>query len=222
MPIKSPSKISIQVVSDVVCPFCLIGGARLDQALAALPEVDAEVHYLPFQLDPTTPKEGRDLRAHLKAKYGSDPTPMFARVEAMARASGIALDFTKVCRSVNTLRAQTFLRLADDGHQPALAKALFEAYFLDGSDINDDNVLVAIAINHGFSEARAHEVLSDEAAHKETLADASALAKQGISGVPFFIFSRVGSDEPGHAISGAQPVEVLAQAIRAVAGSTAE
>jgi predicted DsbA family dithiol-disulfide isomerase len=222
MPLKSPSKISIQVVSDVVCPFCLIGGARLDQALAALPEVDAEVHYLPFQLDPTTPKEGRDLRAHLKAKYGSDPTPMFARVEAMARESGIALDFTKVRRSVNTLHAQTFLRLAEDTHQRALAKALFEAYFFEGADINDDNVLVAIAINHGFSEAKARELLSDEAAHQETLADASALAKQGISGVPFFIFSRVGSDEPGHAISGAQPVAVLTQAIRAIAGSAAE
>jgi predicted DsbA family dithiol-disulfide isomerase len=218
---KPAITVNVQVVSDVVCPFCLIGGARLDEALAALPEVATEVRYLPFQLDPSTPKEGRDLRAHLKAKYGNDPTPMFARVEAMARESGLPLDFSKVRRSVNTLHAQTLLRLADDANQRSLAKALFEAYFFEGADINDDNVLVAIALNHGFSEALVREILADEGAHRETADAATALARQGISGVPFFIFSRVGSEEPGYAVSGAQPVAALTQALQAVAGLTA-
>src|SRR5690606_9229704 len=123
-------KLSIQVVSDVVCPWCLIGVRRLDLALEAFPDVEAEVRFLPFLLDPSTPEKGEDLRERLKRKYGLEPEAMFSRVEAAARESGLPLDFEKVTRSVATTRAHTLIRHAlERGTQGALKRAILSAYF---------------------------------------------------------------------------------------------
>ena len=94
------SRLRVEVVSDVVCPWCLIGTRRLELALAAAGVADADVEFRPFLLDPATPPEGEDLRGRLRRKYGN-PEPMFARVEAAARQSGIELDFAKVRRAVS-------------------------------------------------------------------------------------------------------------------------
>lgn len=205
--------LSIDVVSDVVCPWCFIGDRRLAQALAARPDVAATITYHPFLLDPTTPDAGGDLREHLRRKYGADPDAMFGRVESAARGSGIPLDFSKVRRFASTVRAHTLIRLAAvKGTQHALARALFAAYFLDGRDIGDADTLAAIAEAHGFTRDEALAVMRDPGALDETRAEARAAAAQGISGVPFFVFA------DKFALSGAQPVEVFLQAIdRAVA-----
>lgn len=203
----------IDVVSDVVCPWCLLGKRRLERALAARPDVEATVVYHPFQLDPSTPAEGTDLREHLRRKYG-DPEPMFRRVEAVAREDGIALDFSKVRRSVNTLRAHTLARHAlARGTQLAVVDALFLAYFLEGRDVGALDTLVAIGEANGFTRAEVERICESPEELAATRREAAELARQGVSGVPFTI---VGEKV---AISGAQPVAAFEQAIaRALAG----
>lgn len=209
------STLTIDFVSDVICPWCFIGFTRLEQALAQAGEDAAEVTLRPFLLDPSTPPEGADLRERLQKKLGGDPEKIFERVEAAARESGIALDFAKVRRTPNTLKAHALIGAAGPkGTQRALARALFTAYFLEGRDLSDDAVLADIAVSNGFDAAEAAAVLSDAQALEETRAVAAELSAQGISGVPFTIF------DGKLAVSGAQPVEVFRQAIaRARAGA---
>ncbi len=207
-------QLDIDIVSDVICPWCFIGSRRLEQALAPPPEgVEVGVTYRPFLLDPSTPKEGADLRERLRAKYGADPEKMFASVEAAARSSGIPLDFSKVRRTPSTIAAHTLLRHAiDKGTQAALARALFEGYFLEGRDIGDADVLAAIAGAHGFEADEAIRIVRDEGELATTREEAGEAAANGVRGVPFFVLGgRL-------AVSGAQSVEVLRDAIgRAVA-----
>ncbi|CAN5730341.1 DsbA family oxidoreductase [soil metagenome] len=200
--------LSIAIVSDVVCPWCLIGTSRLEKALESFPDLEVEITYLPFLLDPSTPPEGADLRERLRKKYGGDPEAMFGRVEAAARKNGVMLDFAKVRRSANTIKAHTLLRHAlEKGTQRAFAKALFGAYFLEGRDIGEDDVLASVASGHGFTAAEVKAILDDPAELKATRDEASAMSQQGIDGVPFFILGEK------LALPGAQPVEVFRQAI---------
>jgi predicted DsbA family dithiol-disulfide isomerase len=202
------SALTIDFVSDVICPWCFIGFTRLEQALAQAGEGAAEITLRPFQLDPTTPPEGADLRERLAKKYGVDPEKMFGRVEAAARESGIALDFTKVRRTPNTLKPHVLIGAAKDkGTQRALARAMFAAYFLEGRDLSDDAVLVELAVAHGFTAEEATAVLADPQVLAQTRVEAAELADQGIGGVPFTIF------EGKLAVSGAQPVESFRSAI---------
>jgi len=145
-------KLKIDLFTDTVCPWCLIGSARLDQAIARLPgdvEVDVENH--PFYLDPTTPAEGVVVADMLREKYGREPREMWARVEGEARASGIDLDLSRQPRSYPTAKGHTLVRLARvKGTQHALANAIAAAYFLDHLQINDDTVLAGIAGRFGY------------------------------------------------------------------------
>ncbi|UJR85486.1 DsbA family oxidoreductase [Sandaracinus amylolyticus] len=201
-------ELSIDVVSDVVCPWCLIGVRRLELALESFPDLRADVRFHPFLLDPTTPDEGVDLRERLRAKYGVAPERMFERVESAARESGIPLDFTKVTRSVATTRAHTLLRhAAPKGTQRALKKALLDAYFLEGRDVGSVDELVALASAHGFDPDEARALLRDDAELRRTRDEAAAVASQGISGVPFFVFGE------RLAFSGAQSVDTVKQVI---------
>jgi len=202
--------LDIDLISDVVCPWCLIGTRHLDLALAELPDVEATVRFRPFLLDPGTPPEGVDLRERLKKKYGGDPDAMFGRVEGAARAAGIPLDFSKIRRSVNTVRAHTLLRAALDGGAKAqgeLARALFDAYFLEGRDIGQVDVLASLAAAHGLDEATARHVVTDDVQLAQTRKEATEAAAQGITGVPFFIL------DGRLALSGAQPPATLRAAI---------
>ena len=200
--------LTIDVVADVVCPWCFIGKRRLDAALAGLPDVAATVRHVPFLLDPSTPEGGVDLRERLRAKYRADPEGMFPRVEAEARASGIPLDFARVRRTFPTLAAHTLLRhAAARGTQPALLEALYAGYFLEGSDLGDVAVLAALAGGHGFTPEEVARIVADEDERAVTRAEASAVAAQGVTGVPFFLF------DDRIAASGAQPVTTIRGAI---------
>jgi predicted DsbA family dithiol-disulfide isomerase len=206
--------LAIDIVSDVICPWCFIGSRRLDQALASATHVPAEVTYRPFLLDPTIPPEGADLRQRLRAKYRADPEVMFSRVEQAARSSGIPLDFGRVSRTPSTIAAHTLLRHAiAKGTQRALAGALFEAYFLEGRDIGDADTLDRIAVSHGFDAGEAEGIVQDGQELALTRKDAAEAAAAGIRGVPFFVFGR------RLAVSGAQPVEVLRAAIERAASA---
>lgn len=206
--------LTIDVVSDVMCPWCYIGARRLADALAGMPDVQATVRHVPFLLDPSTPEGGVDLRARLQAKYRMDPAQMFAQVERAARESGIALDFSRVRRSFPTAAAHTLLRHAEaKGTQRALLDALYARYFLEGGDVGSPEALAEVASAHGFTRDEALRLATDPAELDATRREAAAVAAQGITGVPFFIF------DDRLAASGAQPVEVLRGAIeRALAG----
>lgn len=201
--------LKIDVFTDVVCPWCLVGSARLDQALAKLPDdVEVLVENHPFYLDPTVPPEGVDVGEMLREKYGRDPKEMWARVEGEAKKAGIDLDLSQQPRMFNTAKAHTITRLSKgNGNQHEVANAIADAYFLDHRQINDDNILADIAAQYGWDRGDALDAMNDanELAITEQLA--TSAAQQGIRGVPFFVFGEK------YALSGAQPDEVFAQAL---------
>lgn len=201
--------IKIDLFTDTVCPWCLVGSRRLDQAIARLPQeagIDIENH--PFYLDPSTPEEGHDVAAMLRERYGRDPREMWARVEGEARKSGIDLDLSRQPRSYPTAKGHTLVRLARDrGTQHALANAIAWAYFMDHRQINDDAVLADIAAEQGFTCEEALAILADPEAKRVTHDLAVAAARQGIRGVPFFVFDN------RFAVSGCQPYEVFDRAL---------
>lgn len=202
--------ISIDLFSDIVCPWCFIGSTRLEQALAGLAdEVTAEVCYHPFFLDPTVPAEGVSIPDMLRKKYGADLRQLWARAESAAHESGLALDLSHQPKMYPTTAPHTLLRHADaKGTQRALASALFRAYFQDAVNISDVSVLAGIAEQHGFTRDEATQLLSSPEELEMTREEAISAAQGGIRGVPFFIFGgRL-------AVSGAQSVSVLEAAIR--------
>lgn len=203
----------VDLVSDVICPWCLIGFRRLEQAIARSGRDDVDVELHPFLLDPGTPPEGADLRARLREKYRVDPESMFGRVEATARLSGIPLDFSRVHRTFQTAPAHTLLRHARArGTQRPFAHALFDAYFLEGRDLGDVAELATLAAAHGFDRDEARALASSAEELALTRADAEESAHAGVTGVPFFVF------DGKVAVSGAHPVEVLARALAGEAG----
>ena len=204
---------AVDLFTDVVCPWCLIGSARLDKAISNLPEgVTVTVNNHPFYLDPSVPAEGVVVADMLREKYGREPSEMWARVEGEAKKAGIDLDLSRQPRMYPTAKAHTLTRLAKPlGTQHALANAIAAAYFLEHRQINDDAVLADLAVAHGFDRNEALRVINDpeELAITEKLAlDA---ARQGITGVPFFILANK------YGLSGAQPQEVFDQALAQVA-----
>jgi predicted DsbA family dithiol-disulfide isomerase len=204
------ANITIDLFSDIVCPWCFIGSTRLEQALAQLAgEVEAEVCYHPFFLDPELPPAGVSLAEKLRLKYGVEPQQLWGRVEAAARESGIELDLSLQTMIYPTDGAHTLLRHAHaKGTQPALARALFHAYFQAARNIGNEAVLAEVASAHGFDQAEALELVSAPSELELTREEAIGAAQGGIRGVPFFIF------DGRLAVSGAQSVEVLKAAIR--------
>ena len=201
--------LKIDVFTDVVCPWCIVGSARLDNAIAALPDdVEVVVENHPFYLDASTPKEGVDVGEMLRSKYGKDPKEMWERVESEARKAGVELDLSKQPRMFPTAKAHTITRLAKPlGIQHELANAIANAYFLEHRQIYDDNVLADIAVSFGFDRGDALDAMNDENELAITEKLATDAAAQGIRGVPFFVFGEK------YALSGAQPDEVFAQAL---------
>ncbi|RDE08045.1 DsbA family oxidoreductase [Pelagibacterium lacus] len=208
--------IRIDLFTDIVCPWCLIGTARLDQALALLDDaVKVEIFHHPFLLDPSTPEAGQNTKERLEAKYGGDIGAMQGRVEAAARDAGVPLDLSVQPMSYPTVKPHTLIRSAAPEQQYALAKAFAAAYFLEGRDITDNALLADIAAAHGFDREAALALITDQAELDTTKAMAVSASQQGINGVPFFIFNNQ------FAISGGQPPEVFARAFRVALGQEA-
>jgi len=199
----------IDVFSDVVCPWCYIGTDRLEQALRGVDDVDVRFH--PFLLDPSTPAEGTVVADMLRKKYGADPKHMFARVEAAARESGLALDLSKQPRSYPTAAAHALLGRAPEGKARALARDLFRAHFDEGRNVSDPEVLAGLGARHGIDAEEAKRIATDPDELRAVREDAAGASASGIRGVPFFVF-----DEK-LAVSGAQPVAVLQEAMRKAA-----
>ena len=202
--------LKIDVFTDVVCPWCLVGSARLDKAIADLPDdIEVVVENHPFYLDPNTPAEGVVVADMLRQKYGREPKEMWARVEDEARKAGVTLDLSQQPRMFPTKKAHTIIRLAKPlGIQHELANAIANAYFLEHRQINDDNVLADIAVEYGFDRGDALDAMNDENELDITEQLANDAAAQGIRGVPFFVFGEK------YALSGAQPDEVFERALQ--------
>ncbi|MEP7063230.1 MAG: DsbA family oxidoreductase [Betaproteobacteria bacterium] len=204
----------IDVVSDVVCPWCYIGKHRLEAALRQLhaddPAFEPRINWHPFQLNPDLPAAGTDRKRYLEAKFGGPARAgeIYARVRAAGETAGIAFDFDRIAVQPNTLSAHRLVSWAQHEHDAGeLVERLFAAYFIDGRDIGDHAVLAAIAGEAGLdaSVARAH---LDSGAGRDEIATMDVRARKlGVSGVPFFIFDgRV-------AVSGAHEPDMLIQAI---------
>ena len=205
-----PEPLAIDVISDVVCPWCYVGKKRLEAALALVPEIKTEVRWRPYQLDPTIPPEGVSRRAYMEKKFGSLDAIKLAhdRLNALGQELGIAFNFSGILISPNTLDAHRMIRWAFGNRQDAMVEALFRAFFVDAKNLADANVLTEIGVSAGFPrEALTALLQSDE--DKNTVRDEIAAAQNlGIQGVPFFIFGQK------YAVSGAETAEHLASAIR--------
>ncbi|OQM73483.1 DsbA family oxidoreductase [Manganibacter manganicus] len=216
----SPVSISIDVVSDVVCPWCFIGQKRLDKAIAAA-EVAVEVRWRPFQLDPTIPPEGTDRHAYMLGKFGSEERirEIHGRIEPLGAAEGIAFAFDAIARSPNTLDAHRIIRWAgavDAGVQNRLVRHLFRLYFEQGAEIGDATVLISAAREAGMDAAVVETLLPTDADRDTVKAEIETAQRMGVTGVPCFLL------EGKYAVVGAQAVETLAEAIRQIAAAKAK
>lgn len=213
-----PKPMKIDFVSDVSCPWCIIGLSALEQAMARLnDEVSVELHFQPFELNPNMPAEGQDIGEHLSEKYGSTPEQLASTREAI-RARGAALGFTfglgKRDRIYNTFDAHRLLHWAEmEGKQLALKKALFKAYFTDGENPSDHVVLLRIAGEVGLDQTQARDILASDRYAAEVRAQEARYLNSGIHSVPAVIINNQ------HLIQGGQPVEVFEQALRQLAAA---
>ena len=217
--VRSRDAIVIDVVSDMVCPWCYIGKRKLEAALGELAAHDSDaepsVRWHPFQLNPDLPPQGIPRKAYLHAKFGGETraAEIYARVKAVGTEVGIAFDFDRIEIQPNTLAAHRLIAWAqereDAGSTSELVERLFQAYFLQGRAIGEPDELARIASEAGLELAAAQAML----ASTENLAAVSAEDREarnvGINGVPFFIFNG------GTALSGAHDPETLLEAIAA-------
>jgi predicted DsbA family dithiol-disulfide isomerase len=203
--------VTVEVASDVICPWCFVGKRRLERAAGLLAGRHAVmVAWRPFRLNPGMPRGGMDRRAYRTARFGSweRSLALEARVAEVGRAEGIAFAFDRIARTPNTLDAHRLLWLAGrEGPQDALAEALFRAYFCEGRDIGDHEVLKAVAAKAGLDAGRIARLLAGEEGVAEVLAEEGQARRLGIDAVPAFLVA----GRP--ALSGAQPAETLAAAI---------
>ncbi len=196
----------IDIVSDVICPWCFIGKRRLQRALALRPELEATLSWRAFQLNPDMPTDGISRELYLSAKYGGSRSAgqIFAPVCTAGRDEGIDFAFERIQRTPSTLRAHRLIRLAAlEGCADDVVEGLFRAYFLDGLDIGDVEVLAALAVEGGLDEAGSCRYLAGDAGTTEVRAEEQRARLLGIHAVPCFVLDR------GYAISGAQEPEMF-------------
>jgi predicted DsbA family dithiol-disulfide isomerase len=211
-----PANIRIDIVSDVVCPWCIIGFKQLERALAQIEdEVKPEIHWHPFELNPQMPPEGQDLREHMAQKYGTTIEQSRAargRLTQIAESLGVAFRLDEGMRIYNTFKAHQLLHWAGEQcRQTQLELALFESYFSREEKVDDPEVLVAAAGRAGLLEAQAQSVL-DDARYVATVRDEQRFwLSKGIHAVPSFIL------DGRYLIPGAQDPEVFVEALQKLA-----
>ena len=178
--------LTIDVFSDPVCPWCRIGLAYLDRALAERRAIGVALRWHPFQLNPDMPPEGIDRRAYLEAKFGGPEgaAGVYGRIAAAGAAAGVAFDFDRIARTPNTLDAHRLIRWAGS-RASGVTDALMQAYFVAGRDIADGDVLAAIGMAHGVADV-SRRLCTDEDRDAVAAADAAA-RRAGIRAVPTFV-----------------------------------
>jgi predicted DsbA family dithiol-disulfide isomerase len=206
----------IDVYADIACPWCYVGRAHLKTALDQRPDLDVTLQWRPFQLQPEMPAEGRDFRTMLEEKFGGGDRVerMFERIRRMGREDGLTFNFDAIEVAPNTADAHRLILWAEDKQGPetgdALATLLFRAYFTDGRNVSDPDVLVDCAGATGL-DAEEARVLLDGADYADAVRKSQQRAqRQGITGVPCYVF------DDRQALTGAQPVDAFLEALDAV------
>ncbi|TGU86958.1 DsbA family protein [Mesorhizobium sp. M00.F.Ca.ET.151.01.1.1] len=212
--------ITVDVVSDVVCPWCFIGQKRLDKAVAAAGNVEVHIRWRPFQLDPTIPPQGKDRHEYMLAKFGSDERirEIHARIEPLGEAEGISFAFDAIKVAPNTLDAHRLIRwagAAGEDVQNRLVRRLFQLNFEEGANIGDHTVLVEAAREAGMDASVVETLLPSDADVEAVRTEFATASRMGITGVPCFLI------EGKYAVMGAQDADTLADAIRQVAAAKA-
>lgn len=209
---SSPAALTIDVVSDVICPWCFIGKRRLEKALSLLRNpATVQVVWRPFELNPQMPAQGIERRAYRIAKFGSweHSLALDAKVTEAGRGEGIVFAFDKMSRTPNTLDAHRLIWLTQKvGVQDAAAEMLFRAYFEDGLDLNDRSTFEALAVQSGIPAPDAERLLAGDDGRAEVLNEEARYKSLGVNGVPSFFFNGK------IAFSGAVDPPQLADAIR--------
>jgi predicted DsbA family dithiol-disulfide isomerase len=215
-----PKPVTIDVVSDITCPWCAVGLSALQKAIdRAHDAADITLRIHPFELNPDMPAEGRTIVEHLAERLGMSPEQLAASRETL-KAKAAEVDFVMATdadsRIYNTFDAHRLLHWAGiEGRQPALKRALLEANFTHGQNLGDPDVLAAAAEKAGLDAAEAHEVLDAGRYADDVRAEEKLWVSRGINSVPAIIFNE------RYLVSGAQPVETFEQVIRQVAGQAA-
>ncbi|MER9185016.1 DsbA family protein [Mesorhizobium sp. M0622] len=213
------NSITVDVVSDVVCPWCFIGQKRLDKAIAAV-DIDVHIRWRPFQLDPTIPPEGKNRRDYMVAKFGSEQRirEIHARIEPLGEAEGISFAFDAIKVAPNTLDAHRLIRwagTAGEAIQNRVVRRLFQLNFEEGANLGDHAVLIEAAREAGMDASVVETLLPTDADVEAVRTEIATASRMGISGVPCFLL------EGKYAVMGAQDADTLADALRQVAAAKA-
>ncbi|MCP1335710.1 DsbA family oxidoreductase [Futiania mangrovi] len=196
----------VDIISDTICPWCYIGKQRFDRARAERPEIDFDITWRPFQLNPEMPDGGMDRETYLKAKFGGEAgaRAAYAPVRQAAEGEGLDLRFDMIARTPNTLDSHRLIRWARGvGQQDAMVTLLFQKYFEEGEDIGDPEVLVAAAGEAGLDPVLVAELLANGTDRDSIEAEDRTARQMGIQGVPAFIF------EDRILVTGAQDTSVF-------------
>jgi predicted DsbA family dithiol-disulfide isomerase len=205
--------LAIDIISDVVCPWCFIGKRRLEAALALYRErnpgaPEPQIAYHPFELNPDIPREGIARADYIAKKFGARGYSAHERLVQAGAPLGIAFAFDKIARQPNTLAAHALIeRARAGGVQPAVKEALMTAFFVDGLDLTDAQTLVGVAERAGLDRKEAEACIADEDLRRAVTKEEERARQMGVQGVPFFILNN------SIAVEGAQPPEVLLEAM---------
>jgi len=205
----------IDIISDVVCPWCFVGYKQLEKALEKS-QIEANIHWQPFELNPAMPSEGQDLQEHIAQKYGSTKAQSDENrqhLKQLGQSLGIEFNYSDTSRMVNTFKAHQLLHWAgldgtDKEHE--LKLALLETYFTDQQDVSDHNILLAAILSIGLDADEAMQVLQDEPYATDVRVRQKLWTDRGISGVPAMVFG------DKYLVTGAQGIDNYVKVIQQV------
>lgn len=213
--------VRIDVVSDVMCPWCYIGKRRLEQAIEEVDDQTVEIRWRPFQLDPTLPREGRDRKEYLEKKFGGPERAreIYTRIEEAGRADDLDFKFSRIEISPNTIDAHRVIRWSiNEGEevQDKLVERLFHLYFIEGANIADHEVLTTAASEAGMDGTVVAALLATDQDREAVAEEVAVAQRMGVNGVPCFILNNK------YAVIGAQTSAHIAEAIRQTAREAEE
>lgn len=207
---EASAPVQIDVISDVMCPWCLIGKRRLEKALALRPDTPVDIRWRPYQLDPTIPRGGMDRKEYLANKFGGieQARERYTNVVAAGKDEGIPFAFDEIKRSPNTIDAHRLIRwAATAGCQEEVVERLFTMYFVEGRDVGDLEVLNEAAADVGMDTAIVSELLAGDADRELVEKEVATAREIGVRGVPCFIVAN------RYVVMGAEQPDVIAGAI---------
>ncbi len=202
--------VKLDIISDPICPWCYIGKTNLDRALEKIGDHPFEIEWHPFQLNPEMPAGGMDRTEYLEHKFGGrdGAVKAYAPVVEAAEKAGLNIDFAGIKRTPSTLDAHRLIHWAGlEGRQTPIVSALFRAYFNEGRDIGDIDVLADIADSNGLDASMIRQLLQGDADRDEIRGRDAWAREHGVTGVPTFVVGQ------RHAVPGAQPPELWVQVI---------